>query len=175
MKKSFGSLSISFLLVIAVALTGCSKKVSQSSESSTLAPTPAPASMRPKVLNSEPVGMLLNASVFKMNGDYADNVAVTMGVDGRLVYFPSPSDISASSKPVPVGEGWYLNRQGLGPGSVFTKWTFEEYKALESVPSPAEIIAAIIPGARVTEFETLPVTVSEAADLSPEELLKLIK
>lgn len=107
-------------------------------------------------------GMVLKATAFKMNGDYSDNVAVTLGPDGRLTYFPAPSDISSASKPVSVGNGWWLNCQGIGPNSVFTKYTFDEYSALPAVPSIAEIKAAIIPGSGVTEFIQLPWNSGEA-------------
>ena len=103
------------------------------------------------------------------------SVAVTLNADGSLAYFPAPSDLTSASAPVEIGDGWWLNRQGLGPGSVFTKWTFDEYRALKSVPSAAEIKAAVIPGASVTEFKVLPVTASEAMSMSSPELLKMVK
>lgn len=102
------------------------------------------------------------ATAFKMSGDYADRVAVTLNSDGSLAYYPAPTDITANSTPVELGDGWWLNRQGLSANSVFTKWTFDEYSAMDRVPTRAEIISAIIPGAQVTDFMTLPVSSSEA-------------
>lgn len=109
------------------------------------------------------VALRPQASAFRMSGDYADKVAVTFDGNGRLVYFPAPSDISAASRPVDLGNGWWLNRQGISANSVFTRWTFDEYKALKKTPSAREIKEAIIPGAYVTDMETLPVPASEAA------------
>lgn len=126
-------------------------------------------------LASKPVNMLLKASVFKMSGDYADHVAITVDANGRVTYYPAPSDISAISAPVAVGDGWYLNRQGLGPNSVFTKYTFDEYRALKTAPSAEEMKAAVIPGAKVTAFERLSIPASDAMNLKPEEILSLIK
>jgi len=124
--------------------------------------------------NSKPNMMRMKATLFKMSGDYANNVAVTFGPDGNLTYFPAPTDLSAESVPAEVGEGWWLNRQGLGPNSVFTKFTFDEYRALKTVPTPDEIKAAVIPGARVTEFRRLVLPASEARGLAPKDLLKYL-
>lgn len=122
----------------------------------------------------QPLAMVLKASVFKMSGDYADKVAVTLGNDGNLVYYPATTDVSESSAPTQIGEGWWLNRQGLGPNSVFTKWTFAEYHALPKTPTPSEIKAAILPDAVVTEFQQLQIPASQAATMSAAELLPLI-
>lgn len=126
-------------------------------------------------IDVQPTGMVLKASAFRMSGDYSNNVAVTLNANGGLAYYPAPSDISATSAPKALGDGWWLNRQGLGPNSVFTKWTFEEYHALPSTPSQAEILGAIIPGATVTEFRQLPVSASKAMTMPTEELLKMVK
>lgn len=121
-----------------------------------------------KVQTIRPIGWgnsnyVPKATVFQMNGDYADKVGVTLNPDGSLAYYPDPTDISpANSTPVALADGWWLNRQGLSDGSVFTRWTFAEYAAMKQPPSQAEIIEAIIPDARVTEMLTLPVTLSEA-------------
>lgn len=135
---------------------------------------PVPVPIPGEIQNSRPVSARLRASLFKMSGDYADHVAVTIGPDGKLSYFPAPTDLSDDSAPVEVGDGWWLNRQGLGPNSVFTKWTFNEYRALKSVPTTEEIKAAVIPGARVTAFEQLTLPASEAKGLAPADLLKYL-
>ena len=105
---------------------------------------------------AQPVGMMPKPTAFRMSGDYADNVAVTLDAQGNLVYFPDPSDISEESKPIPLGDGWWLNRQGLSEKSVFTRYTFEEYSKLKNVPSIKELKASIIPGARVIQIRVLP-------------------
>lgn len=126
------------------------------------------------VYGSQPQAMMPKASAFRMSGDYADHVAVTLDDAGNLVYYPAPTDLSPSSVPVEIGNGWWLNRQGLGPNSVFTKWTFDEYRSLETVPSAEEIKKAVVPGAHVSEFETLPVSATAAAGASPESLLQYL-
>lgn len=105
---------------------------------------------------------LPKATAFRMSGDYVANVAVTLDSQGNLTYFPAPTDITSSSAPLQLADGWWLNRQGVGINSVFTKYTFEEYAALPSVPTVAQLKEAIIPGARVTAVITLPYAVGEA-------------
>ena len=111
---------------------------------------------------TRPAGMIPKATAFKMSGNYADNVAITLDGNGNITYFPAPSDISKSSKPEKLTGGWWLNRQGISNNSVFTKYTFEEYASLPSVPSLKELRDAIIPGANVTEMIVLPYNISEA-------------
>lgn len=108
------------------------------------------------------VNFLPNATAFRMSGDYSNNVAVTLGPDGELIYFPAPTDITADSEPVELCDGWWLNNQGLGPNSVFTKYTFAEYASLPEVPSVEQIKLSIIPGAKVTQFMELPMKIGEA-------------
>lgn len=114
------------------------------------------------IVGGNDVGVIPNATVFRMSGDYADKVAVTLDAEGNLLYYPAPSDLTRFSAPYPLGGGWYLNRQGIGPSSVFTSYTFEEYSRLDRAPSPQQIKAAVIPGAFVTDFEEIPVLHSTA-------------
>lgn len=165
MKKILSKCIAGLLFIGIITISGCSKKTAEQTSSE-----PEIMQIQPQIIGSQPLNQVLKATIFKMSGDYADNVAVTLGPDGNLIYFPAPGDISVGSKPVAIADGWYLNRQGLAPGSVFTKWTFEQYSQLPSVPSPSEIKKAIIPGARVSEFLTLPISASEAASLTPAQL-----
>lgn len=121
--------------------------------------TPIPTT----VLPTGQKNFIPSATAFRMTGDYSDNVAITIGPDGNLTYFPAPSDITADSKPVNLGDGWWLNRQGLSSGSVFTKYTFAEYAALDRVPTPEQLKNAVIPGAFVTQMVQLPFKTGEAS------------
>lgn len=116
-------------------------------------------------LNSAYVPM---ATAFRMSGDYQDNVAVTLDASGNLVYFPAPTDITADSRPIDLGNGWWLNRQGLGQNSVFTKYTFAEYAELPEVPSVSQLKNAILPNAHVTQMIELPWSVNESLEKLPE-------
>ena len=116
----------------------------------------------PVMKGGEKAYALPNATVFQMSGDYAGNVAVTLNADGSLAYYPAPTDITTLSAPVALADGWYLNRQGLGPNSVFTTYTFEEYGNLKETPTHQQLLEAVIPGAVVTAFKELPVSMSAA-------------
>lgn len=156
---------MSGILMMAMAVSSaCSKKnvptdASDSESAQAEAPVPVPGVVIGGGTHGEKD--VKKATAFKMNGDYADNVAVTM-TGGRLSYYPDPTDLRESSKPINLGNGWWLNRQGISANSVFTKYTFEDYMKLKNVPRQSEIIKNIIPGARVTEFRQLPYPAYEA-------------
>lgn len=139
---------------LALGLTACHKNALPAADAASDGIMP---------VEQTPAAYIPKATAFKINGPYADKVAVTVAADGRLSYYPSPSDISASSTPEYIGDGWWLNRQGLSENSVFTSWTFAEYAALPTTPSPSEIKAHIIPGSAVVEFQHLPFTLSQAS------------
>lgn len=159
----------SSLLAIPVLLMaiGCSHKTNTTTVSADKADTDYPVSTLPmkeriKVKVVKGSKAIPQATAFRMNGDYADNVAVTIGNDGELSYFPAPTDITADSRPTKLTNEWWLNNQGLGKNSVFTTYTFEEYAELSETPSPEQIKKAIIPGSGVTEFVALPFSISSA-------------
>lgn len=102
------------------------------------------------------------AVAYRMSGPYADNVPITVNAAGEVVSFPAPTDLGPNSTPVDLGDGWWLDRRGVSANSVFTRYTYEEYRALKTPPSVAELKASIIPGAHVSEAVALPMTLSEA-------------
>lgn len=102
------------------------------------------------------------AHIYKVNGRCADNVTAVIA-DGQLISYPAPSDISAATAPVSLDNGWWLDRQGIGPNTVFLKWTRAQYAALSAAPSPAEIKEAVIPGAMLQALYQLPMSASQAA------------
>ena len=154
-----------FFIPLALFACGCSQK---SAQVASTASSTSSADLAQPIPAERPAAFVLKASAFKMSGPYSDNVAITISPQGTMTYFPAPSDISAQSRPVEIGDGWWLNMQGLGPGSVFTSYTFEEYARLSKTPSVDELKKAVIPGARVTAFETLSVSASEAPQRIPE-------
>ena len=54
------------------------------------------------------------ARVYRMNGDYADNVPVGTDGNGRIISYPAPTDLSTASKPIQLAGGWWLDRRGVG-------------------------------------------------------------
>ena len=49
--------------------------------------------------------------------------------------------------PFPLVDGWWLDRQGIGKGYQFTRYTFEEYSQLKETPSAETLLESVIPGA----------------------------
>lgn len=137
--------------------------VIENQNNSNMTQTPQIRVKFPEVRNDKR-NYLPDATAFRMSGDYSNNVAITISPDGILIYFPDPQDITADSEPISLGEGWWLNNQGLGPNSVFTKYTFAEYAALPQVPSIEELKKSILPGAKVTDFIELPMKIGEASN-----------
>lgn len=104
------------------------------------------------------------ARIYRTNGDYTDNVPVQLNEAGdALVSFPAPSDLTPNQRPIPLADGYLLDRRGVGLNTVFTRYTYTEYAKLKEVPSPRELMDAIIPGSRVISVRTLPITPSQAA------------
>ena len=165
---------IIYLLPLMAVVCSCSHKTSSSVDSSVVAgysSTTVPADLNgekpvrePEMKTVRPEGMIPYATAFRMSGDYADNVAVTLNADGSLLYFPDPKDITADSRPVSLGNGWWLNNQGLGPNSVFTTYTFADYAELPAVPTIEQLKNSILPGAKVTQFIQLPYSIRDASD-----------
>lgn len=106
---------------------------------------------------------LPRAVIYKTNGDYRDNVPVTLNAAGTaLVSFPSPSDITDFSTPLQLADGYLLDRRGVSENSRFTRYTYDQYRALAAPPSPTTLMDSIIPGARITELRRLDITLQQA-------------
>ena len=122
-----------------------------------------PATSQPHVIGLPPVQAMPQATVFRMSGDYADNLPLNLSPDGTLASYPAPSDITAESAPLPLAGGWWLDRRGVNASTVFSSYTLSEYASLPEAPSPEKLLASIIPGARVTAVERLPMSPVQAA------------
>lgn len=119
----------------------------------------APVNGRVLTGNNRPSSVVAKTHIYKTNGDYADRVPVTLNSQRNvLVSFPAPSDVRGAA-PVALADGFLLDRRGVGPNTAFTRWTYEEYSKMETVPSPAEIMDNLIPGAAVTEIYEMPFAV----------------
>ena len=122
---------------------------------------------------SSPITMVQpQAHVYKIAPQWADLVPVVIA-DGRLVSYPAPSDVTASTAPIALSDGWWLDRQGIGPNTAFLHWSRQQYAALDIAPSPSEILAAVVPDAHIEDFRELPITTAQAvADTA--EVVKML-
>lgn len=156
-------------LAVAAAAAGCSTPAA-TGEAGQPRREPVAVAVSPSVAHSgnnrpvsgRPAMALPKARIYRMTGPYADNVPVTLGPDGQIVSYPAPTDISDAQRPLQLRDGWWLDRRGVGEGSVFTRYTYAEYAALKEAPSPEELKKAIIPGARVVDLTQLPITLEQA-------------
>lgn len=153
---------VTLIILTALIVAGCSTHRTGD------APAQSVADVVPMVNRKIPVRGGENATprvtVYRMSGHWQDNVPVQLGPDGKLSSYPAPSDISDASRPVYMGDGLWLDRRGVSENSVFTRYTYAEYSSLPSAPSPEELMASIIRGARVTRIYRLPMPVWDCRD-----------
>lgn len=157
-------------LALATASAGCSTPVATGDAGQPRREPVSAVAVSPSVARSgntlpasgHPSMSLPKARIYRMTGPYADNVPITIGADGQVISYPAPTDISNAQRPLPLRDGWWLDRRGVGEGSVFTRYTYAEYAALKEAPSPEDLKKAVIPGARVVGVTVLPITLEQA-------------
>ena len=146
-----------------VLLAGAIAVVAGSCRSSAPAATPAPVvAERPTRIDGMVSPAMRQCMIFRMSGDYADNVPVTVDANGQLLSYPAPGDLDENSVPVRLCDGWWLNCSGMSADAVFTRYTYADYTRLSATPTIEQIKAAIIPGARVTQVETIAMPLRQA-------------
>lgn len=112
---------------------------------------------------------LPRAVVYRMNGDYINNVPITVSADGEsIVSYPAPTDLTPESMPLPVADGYLLDRRGINANTRFLRLTYEEYRALSQPPSIEQLKGDIIPDARVIDIHRLPITLNQALNDLPK-------
>ncbi len=144
---------------VALSLAACAAKKEQ--PASAVEPELVKAPARPVI--GGPTYELPRAVIYKMNGDFADNVTVQVDARGNVISYPAPQDVK-DMQPVALADGWYLTRRGVNAQTVFTSYTYAEYAALPSAPTLPQLKASILKNAKITEMVTLPVTQSEALE-----------
>lgn len=153
--NKFGLIFATMSLVMA---TGCSHKTTTSIAGDTPSANPVikepaatPSWVKP-VDSERPVTARPNHVIYRMRDDYANLVPVTLDQNGNIVSYPDPVDIDENSTPVALGDGWYLDRRGVGRNTAFTNYTYAQYHALANVPSIEELKARIIARNAIVEL-----------------------
>lgn len=155
-------------LLIALSLTALSVPVGCSTGK-----TAAPSATSDAVSTAVAIGgsavaggrqqMIPKAIIYKTSANVLDNVPVTLDASGKgLLSYPAPTDITPESMPIPLADGYLLDRRGISANSAFTSYTYGGYARLKQVPTQAELMKAIIPGVKVTALVRLPFVTSEA-------------
>ena len=158
---------------MAAALTtaGCKSSVS----TGTSAPATDAVALPPAPLNyygGPGLAALPQAQIYRTSTDVDALVPVTVNpVDGSLISYPAPSDITGASMPVVLHDGWLLDRRGISPDTRFTSYTYSRYHDLLTAPTPEELKASIVPDARVTEIVSLPYKVGEVTPAMADSLI----
>lgn len=107
---------------------------------------------------------LPKARIYRMNGDFAKLVPVTLSADGKSVAnFPAPSDLK-EAQPIDLGDGWWLDRRGIGPNSAFTIYSYENYSKMASAPTTAQLLNSLNRGARITRIVDMPFPYSSGCE-----------
>jgi hypothetical protein len=110
-----------------------------------------------QVVSSSPKG-LAPLIIYKTKADYSNNIPVTLNeTKDRIVSYPSIKDVIKVGKlarPDKLKNGYLLDNFGIGPNTVFTSYTFEDYSKLAEVPSIQEIMNRIIDYKPIIEMYT---------------------
>ena len=148
-----------------LALNGCKSQ----SDGSNATHTTVPDSRL--IVNEGPMpgGELLasampRAIVYRTGADYADKVPVNIDTrSGAIVGYPDPRDLHAASMPLPLAEGYLLDRRGISPSVAFTSFTYAQYAALKAAPTIEQLSESIINRHPIVEMYQLPISAAEAA------------
>lgn len=105
------------------------------------------------------------AIIYRTTRDYSRNVAVTLDATRtRITAFPDPADVrNGIAEPISLGNGYMLDRRGIGPTAAFLDFTYDEYAAMPQAPSPDSLIKHVVDAAPFTEMYALPITAVQAA------------
>ena len=94
--------------------------------------------------------------VYKMRKDYSQNVPVILSSDKKtIVSYPHPRDVYTNGKlalPTPLKNGYWLDNRGISLNVAFLSYTYEEYAALNDVPSIDVLYKKIVDKDPITEM-----------------------
>lgn len=86
--------------------------------------------------------------VYKTRKNYNNLVPVTLDpTASRIVSMPDPSDVHRGdgyATPTELENGYLLDNRGISKHSAFLSYTYEEYAALDSLPSLDELMSRIV-------------------------------
>lgn len=85
--------------------------------------------------------------IYKTKNDYSQQVPIMLSDDQQLVIsYPHPTDLRFSDGnfryPLPLNNGYLLDRKGIGPKTVFLRRSYAEYAA--QPPDPSTLLSLVI-------------------------------
>ena len=135
----------SLIALVVLLSSGCSGKKEAAQTTPTTTPTAGAAQL--SQATAAGAAASVHMLVYRTKEDRSDRVPVLLSPDRKtIVSYPHPKDLRANdglSVPVELGDGWLLDRRGIGMNVAFLGMTYSEYAALEKAPSLAELEAAI--------------------------------
>lgn len=134
-----------------------------------------PVAVSQRMTDSDGEAYIPRAVIYKTNGDYNDNVTITLNRQRTApATFPDPHDVGANSTPLQLADGWLLDRRGgIGEYSVFLTYTYSQYATLPAPPSIENLMKAIIPGAQVTDAVRLTIPASPIDTAKCNQLIRM--
>ena len=158
-------------LLAAAGMQSCKSASPATEATNTTAPVPVPHAPLP-ILGGPGLAALPQAQIYRTSTDVDALVPITVNpIDGTIISYPAPTDITGASMPVVLHDGWLLDRRGISPDTRFINYTYSRYHDLTAPPTPAELKASIVPDARVTEIVSLPYKVGEVTPAIADSLI----
>ena len=119
------------MMVLALTITSCKATNSDKTEQET----------------EGTVSALPSTIVYKTTADYSNLVPVIMNADkSTILSYPSRADLGCNGNftiPTKLNNGYLLDNRGISTNVAFLTYTYEEYCALESEPTIAELMMNI--------------------------------
>lgn len=85
--------------------------------------------------------------VYRTRMDVGDAVPMTLSGDGsEVLSYPHPRDLlkgDGYATPTQLEQGYLLDNRGIGPNTVFLRWSYAEYAAMDKAPSLEELLAGV--------------------------------
>lgn len=86
--------------------------------------------------------------IYRTRANYDSLVPITLTPDHEnVVAYPHPRDIYTGGElalPVHLVNGFLLDRRGIDSRVAFTKFTYNEYAALDYLPTPEQLLNAVV-------------------------------
>ena len=151
--------------VALLALNGCKSQSDGSNATHTTVPDSRLIVNEGPMPGGKPLASAMpRAIVYRTGADYADKVPVNIDTrSGAIVGSPDPRDLHAASMPLPLAEGYLLDRRGISPSVAFTSFTYAEYAALQAPPTMEQLKKSIINKHPIVEMYQLPISAADAA------------
>ncbi len=156
--------------LMALAAAGCGSSKSAALPAADFSDDPSVI----EITGSAPVatvGMVPRARIYRTSAPSDSLVPVTVSPTGTFVTsYPAPTDLVAP--PQHLADGWLLDHRGITPQSVFTRYTYSEYRSLPAAPSADELLHSLDPSVAVTEIVELPMPAREATVAVADSLIR---